>query len=189
VTEIENIARLLDKPLASPRLNIRPQLSTDADAAYPLLQDDALRQWISMRKPDSVEALRQRWTRNEARVSPDGSEAWLQWFVTSKDDAGAIGSVDATIDSNHVATNFGYYFFAHAWGQGFATEAVSTVAEHLLSNGVVKLVATVTVGNAASVRVLGKLGFRYTRTIANNDTVNGVLVDDDEFVLAAQGLI
>lgn len=46
-----------------------------------------------------------------------------------------------------------------------------------------------TVGNAASVCVLEKLGFRYTRTIANNDTVNGVLVDDDEFVLAAQGLI
>lgn len=187
--EIEQIARLLNQPLTSARLNILPQMSTDADAAYVHLQDDALRQWISMRKPASLETLRQRWKRNETRLSPDGSEAWLQWFVTSKDGAGAIGSVDACIDNNNVATNFGYYFFVHVWGQGFATEAVSAVAQHLLSNGVVKLIATVTVGNVASVRVLEKLGFGYTRTIANNDTVNGVLVDDDEFVLVASEAI
>ena len=85
-----------------------------------------------------------------------------------------------------MAVNFGYYFFAHAWGQGLATEAAQRVAQHLLSNGVDKLIATVTVGNQASVRVLEKIGFHYTRTIAQNDTVNGVLVDDDEFVLTSR---
>lgn len=181
--EIEQIARLLSQPLESARLHIKPQMSTDADAAYLPLQNDALRQWISMRKPESVEALRANWKRGESRVSPDGSEAWLSWFVTSRDDASAIGSIDACIETNWVAVNFGYYFFVHAWGQGFATEATAVVAKHLLSNGVGKLIATVTAGNAASVRVLEKIGFRYARTIAQNDTVNGVLVDDDEFVL------
>jgi RimJ/RimL family protein N-acetyltransferase len=57
------------------------------------------------------------------------------------------------------------------------------VAKHLMRNGVQKLLATVTVGNRASVRVLKKIGFQYTRTIADNDKVNGTLVDDDEFVL------
>lgn len=106
------------------------------------------------------------------RVSPDGREAWLQWFVTSKNDGSAIGSIDACVDQDKVAVNFGYYLFVHAWGQGFATEAV----------------AAVTVGNAASVRVLEKVGFLYTRTIADNDTVNGRLVDDDEFVLTTDRL-
>lgn len=186
IPEIEQIARLLSKPLESSRLHIKPQMSTDADAAYPHLQNDALRQWISLYKPESVEALREKWKRSESRISPDGSEAWLSWFVTSKDHSSAMGCIDACIDKNKVAVNFGYYFFVHAWGQGFATEAASVVAKHLLANGVEKLIATVTTGNSSSVRVLEKLGFRYTRTIADNDTVNGVLVDDEEFVLANQ---
>lgn len=184
---IEQIAGLLSQPLESARLHIKPQMSTDADAAYLPLQNDTLRRWISMRKPDSLEKLRASWKRGESRMSPDGSEAWLSWFVTSRNDASAIGSIDACIDANKVAVNFGYYFFAHAWGQGFATEAVAVVAKHLLANGVWKLMATVTAGNAASVRVLEKIGFRYTRTIADNDTVNGVLVDDEEFVLLNRG--
>ena len=183
MTEIQKLARLLSQSLESSRLIIRPQLASDAEAAFAFLQDDAMRQWISLRKPASVDTLRQSWKRNEAGISPDGCEAWLQWFVRSKADGSAIGSIDACIDQNKVAVNFGYYFFVPAWGQGFATEAVGVVAKHLMSNGVERLLATVTVGNTASVRVLKKIGFQYTRTIADNDTVNGALVDDDEFVL------
>jgi ribosomal-protein-alanine N-acetyltransferase len=183
VTEIQTLAQLLSQPLESSRLIIRPLLASDAEAAFEFLQDDALRKWISHQKPASVDSLRQSWKRNEARISPDGREAWLQWFVTSRTDGSAIGSIDACIDQNKVAVNFGYYFFVHAWGQGFATEGVAAVAKHLMRNGVQKLLATVTVGNRASVRVLKKIGFQYTRTIADNDKVNGTLVDDDEFVL------
>jgi RimJ/RimL family protein N-acetyltransferase len=183
MTEILKLAQLLSQPLESSRLIIRPQLASDAEAAYEYLQDDAIRQWISLRIPASVDTLRQSWMRNEARISPDGREAWLQWFVRSKADGTAIGSIDACVDQDKVAVNFGYYFFVPAWGQGFATEAVGVVAKHLMSNGVERLLATVTVGNTASVRVLKKIGFQYTRTIADNDTVNGALVDDDEFVL------
>ena len=164
-------------------------MASDADAAFEYLQDDALRQWISLAKPVSLDALRQNWKRNETRMSPDGREVWLQWFVTSRDDGSPIGSIDACVDDNKVAVNFGYYFFVHAWGQGFATEAVAVVAQHLMSSGIEKLLATVTVGNAASVRVLEKIGFQYTRTIADNDTVNGTLVDDDEFVLTLDRLL
>jgi RimJ/RimL family protein N-acetyltransferase len=164
-------------------------LGSDAEAAFTHLQDDALRQWISLAKPIGVDALRQSWKRNETRLSPDGREAWLQWFVTFKVDGSPIGSIDACIDMNKVGVNFGYYFFVHAWGRGYATEAVAVVAKHLLSNGVERLLATVTVGNAASVRVLERNGFLYTRTIADNDTVNGRLVDDDEYVLTLDRLV
>ena len=157
-------------------------MHTHADAAFALLQDDRLYQWISMNKPGSVESLRADWQRNEGRMSPDGQEAWLAWFVTSKADGKPIGCLDACIDANHIATNVGYYLFADAWGRGYASEAVSALADALIAQGVIKLVATVTVGNAASARVLQKAGFHFTRIIADNDTLNGVLVDDEEFV-------
>jgi RimJ/RimL family protein N-acetyltransferase len=111
-------------------------MASDADAAFEYLQDDALRQWISLAKPVSLDALRQNWKRNETRMSPDGSEAWLQWFVTSRNDGSPIGSIDACVDQSKVAVNFGYYFFVPAWGRGYATEVIAVVAQHLLSSGI-----------------------------------------------------
>ncbi len=182
VAAIAALAASLNKPIETPRLHIQPLMSTHADAAFTPLQDERIYQWISMNKPRSVESLRADWKRNEGRISPDGQEAWLAWFVTSKVDGRPIGCLDACIDAHHIATNVGYYFFADAWGQGYASEAVKALADELIAQGVHKLVATVTTGNAASVRVLQKAGFHFTRIIPDNDTLNGVLVDDEEFV-------
>jgi [ribosomal protein S5]-alanine N-acetyltransferase len=179
---IAAIVAALNRSLESQRLHLKPLMSTDADAAFASLQDDRIYQWISMNKPQSVESLRADWKRIESRVSPDGQEAWLNWFVTSKADGKPIGSIDACIDIENVATNFGYYFFADSWGQGYASEAVKAVADALMAQGVQKLIATVTSGNGASVRVLQKANFHFTRIIPDNDTLNGVLVDDEEYV-------
>lgn len=179
---VADVATSLNTSIETPRLHIRPLMSTHAEAAFALLQDDQIYQWISMNKPGSVESLRADWKLNEGRISPDGQEAWLAWFVTSKADGRPIGCLDACIDAHHIATNVGYYFFADSWGQGFASEAVKALADELMAQGVRKLVATVTAGNIASVRVLQKAGFHFTRIIADNDTLHGVLVDDEEFI-------
>jgi RimJ/RimL family protein N-acetyltransferase len=189
LSRMQDIAHLLCIELSTSRLLMKPLVSSDADAAFTGLQNDAIRQWISMPKPDTVASLRESWRRRESRISPDGSEAWLSWFVTAKSDRSPMGSIDASIDGDQVAVNFGYYFFAETWGQGIATEAVRAVSHHLLANGVIKLVATVTAGNVASTRVLQKAGFQFTRTIKDNDTVNGIVVNDDEFVLSAPALL
>lgn len=62
---------------------------------------------------------------------------------------------------------------------------VTAVVEHLISVGVARLVATVTVGNAASARVLTKSGFAFTRVIPENDVIRGVLYDDEEYIRIA----
>jgi RimJ/RimL family protein N-acetyltransferase len=83
------------------------------------------------------------------------------------------------------ASNLGYYFFPPYWGQGYATEAVRAVTQHLLSQGVHRLVATVTAGNIASERILQKAGFIFTRVLVGNDVIRGEPMDDREYVLAA----
>jgi len=175
----------LNAPIATPRLRLEPLTAAHADAMFVSLQDDAIYHWISATAPSSVQALRERWARHESRVSPDGSEAWLNWAVQRTRDGIYVGKIDVSIDKANTATNVGYIFFPAFWGQGLATEAVTAVVEHLISVGVARLVATVTVGNAASARVLTKAGFAFTRVIPENDMIRGVLYDDEEYIRIA----
>lgn len=183
---IEEIAGLLDKSLATTRLKLSPLTESHADLAYPLFDDQRMYAWISLKKPLNIGLLRERWKRLESRLSPEKDEAWLSWFVSAHEDGRAIGCVDAAVDSESVAINLGYYFFPREWGKGYATEAVSAVTKHLMLNGVSRIHATVTVGNAASVKVLKKIGFAYTRVIPGNDKVNGVVVDDEEYIFTGK---
>ena len=183
IVNIEEKIKTLDQHLETERLHIKPLKASDAVAAFPKLQDDDLYRWISLIKPKSVNSLAEDWRRIESRTSPDHKEIWLAWFVSSKFDNSPLGSIDVSIDEDGVAVNCGYYFFVSEWGKGYGTEATSAVIQHLQKHQVKKFIATVTVGNTASVAVLKKLGFEFVRTIPNNDTLNGVLVDDDEYVL------
>ena len=183
IVNIEEKIKTLDQHLETERLNIKSLKASDAVAAFPKLQDDGLYRWISMSKPKSVDSLAADWYRIESRISPDRKEIWLAWLVTSKSDQSPVGSIDVAIDVDGVAVNFGYYFFVNEWGKGYGTEATSAVIQHLQKHQIKKFIATVTVGNTASVAVLKKLGFEFNRTIPNNDTLNGVLVDDEEYVL------
>lgn len=177
-----DFAHQLCPTLETPRLLLQPRMGSHADAALGLLQDDAIYQWISMDKPPSLDWLRQRWTRTESRLSPDGTEAWPIWAIVWRRDGALVGQVDATVDGDRVCTNFGYYLHPSFWNQGLATEAVKATADHLLGSGVTRLIATVTVGNHASAKVLKKTGFVFGRTIPGSDTIRGVLCDDEEYV-------
>jgi ribosomal-protein-alanine N-acetyltransferase len=177
------LAMRLSAPIDTERLALEPMGERHAAAFFAPLQDDAVYEWISMDKPESLEALQARWLRGEARVAPDGFTAWPTWAVRRVADGTYIGRVDAEIDANLVALNVGYYFFPAYWGEGFATEAVSAVTQHFIRMGVHRLVATVTSGNAASARVLKKAGYQFTRVLPGNDVLRGIAVDDDEYVL------
>ncbi|MBC7542199.1 MAG: GNAT family N-acetyltransferase [Candidatus Sericytochromatia bacterium] len=175
-------ARDLNAPLATIRLQLEPMTAAHADALFAPLQDAAIYDWISAKAPGSAEILRRHWGRNECRLSPDGDEAWLNWAVRRTSDGAYVGTVDVNVDDAKTATNVGYTFFPAYWGQGLATEAVVAVVNHLIGRGILRLVATVTVGNAASRRVLAKAGFTFTRVLTDNDMIRGVVHDDDEYV-------
>lgn len=178
-----DFAQSLCTTLHTTRLRLEPLSAEHASRAFAPLQNDAIYEWISMQKPSSVESLREHWARVESRMAPGGAQAWPTWAVCSAEPDGAmIGRVDAVVDRHKVGINFGYYFFPAYWGQGLASEAVQAAADHLLQHGVSRLVATVTAGNLASAQVLRKAGFAFTRVIVDNDTVRGLLVNDEEYV-------
>ena len=177
-----DFAHQLCVPVETPRLLLTPLMGSHADAAFDPMQDDAIYEWISMNKPRTVESLRANWTRLESRLSTDGDNAWPVWAITTRSDGALVGEVDADVDDKLVCTNLGYYLFPAFWGQGFATEAVRAIADHLVQQGIHRLVASVTVGNHASAQVLKKSGFSFTRILPDNDTLRGEPVDDEEYV-------
>ena len=181
---LSEVAPRLNARIDTPRLSLEPMVQSHADAFFGQMQEAPLYEWISMDKPQSLESLRERWKNIANPLSPDGHFAWPTWAVRRTEDGWYIGRVDAEIDGSLEAVNFGYYFFHPFCGQGYATEAVIAASQHLIDQGVQPLVATVTVGNVASARVLQKAGYVLQRTLVGNDIIRGVVMDDWEYVKA-----
>jgi RimJ/RimL family protein N-acetyltransferase len=180
-----DLALMLSARIETPRLVLEPLEGRHAEVFFSSLQDDAIYQWISMEKPTGLEPLREHWRSIETRLSPDHQYAWATWAVRRRADGVYLGRVDAEITDELEVTNLGYYLFSPHWGHGYATEAVTAATQSLLTRGVRRLVATVTVGNKASARVLEKAGFAFARVLPGNDTIRGVKFDDDEYVRSA----
>lgn len=82
------------------------------------------------------------------------------------------------------ALDLGYWIARPFWGLGFATEAATAVTQIARSMGVDHLTASHFVDNAASGRVLTKLGFRPTGkivkrySIGRREEVDSILFED-----------
>jgi RimJ/RimL family protein N-acetyltransferase len=168
----------LERPLETERLRLSPLRPAHADALFDALQDARIYEWISSVPPSSVEALRARW----GRLRRMGDVLDLGWAVQRASDGAWVGKMDAEVREGGIASNVGYLFFPPFWGQGYASEAVRALADHLAQSGLCEQHATVTDGNAASCRVLERAGFSRLRVIAGNDTIRGRPVDDLEYV-------
>jgi RimJ/RimL family protein N-acetyltransferase len=182
-------AQSWNEPFATPRLLLEPLLAAHAEVLFASLQDERIYRWISALPPVDLDKLRQTWKQRESRLSPDATEAWLNWAVRRASDGAYVGKVDVSVDASNVATNVGYLFFPEFWGQGYASECARAVVEHLAQRGVVEAFACVTSGNVASERALVRAGFLRTRVIPDNDRIRGVLYDDVEYVHRAHPLI
>jgi ribosomal-protein-alanine N-acetyltransferase len=86
------------------------------------------------------------------------------WLVEHDREGVIIGTVSCarTVDPTEVSV--GYDIAPSYWGQGYATEALSTAVEHLLSvPDVQRVCADTTVEHLASRRVMEKAGLRWQR--------------------------
>ena len=174
-------AAALNAPLRTARLALEPLRAAHADELFEALRDEALYAWVSAMAPDRIDALRARWERLESRLSPDGTAAWLNWVPRRGSDGVCLGRIDVEVRGDE-APNVGYMFARQAWGHGYAREAVGAVVAHLDALGVRRMVASVTVGNEASRKVLEAVGFVRARLILEADVIRGVKCDEEEFV-------
>jgi len=172
--------------LQTARLRLEPLARGHAEALFAPLADHALYAYIAEEPPPDLDALRARFVRWEARRSPDGREAWLNWAVRTQADARAIGYVQATVRDDGTA-DVAYVLGRAAWGQGYGREAVAAMLAHL-TPGVATFVATVDTRNRPSIALLEALGFTRVAVRAGAEWIHGVLTDEAEYRLGAHNL-
>ena len=166
------------------RLTIEPLCAAHAAELFPLMADPHLYAFIPQSPPASEETLRERYAGLESRRSPDGQQQWLNWALRRRTHGVCIGRVEATVDDDGDAW-VGFVIGAEFWRQGFATEAVRRLVEGLFADPHVRRVrATVDTRNAASMRLLDRLGFTRSAVSRPAEVIDGVATSEWEYGLA-----
>lgn len=89
-----------------------------------------------------------------------GESAYGYYLVAELIDTGeCIGSASMFPDERKQVYDIGYCIHKSRWNQGYGSEAVALLCEWLRDNGATKVTAEVAAENAASNRLLRKLGF------------------------------
>ena len=137
---------------------LEPQTAQHAGAMFALLSDPDLYEFLDQQPPANEAALHARFTRLQTRLSPDGSQHWLNWVIRLADGRLA-GYVQATVYPDHSA-NIAYVLGRDFWGQGLALAATRGMLDMLTRDYRVQLAfATVDKRNARSLRLLQRLDF------------------------------
>lgn len=163
--------------IETPRLTLEPLTVSHAEEMFPVLSDPAIYEFENQ-PSESVAALSARYQRLETRVSPDGTERWLNWVIRKRGGQ-LIGYVQATIGSNGRAA-IAYELSSEFWRQGFGLEATQAMITELAEEhaGCV-LTAVLKRKNFRSLGLLERLGF----VPASAELLAQSQVDPDEVLM------
>lgn len=134
--------------IVTARLTLRPARPDDLEAMHAVLSDPRATRWWSTPPHDSLEQ----------------TSAWLDSMIAS-----GPGHPDFVIERDGLVIgkagfwrlpDVGYILHPDHWGQGFAGEAVGAAIDHVFATrDLDDLTADVDPDNAASIRLLERLGF------------------------------
>ena len=185
----EALQRALEAVLQTRRLDLEPLAERHVDELWAPLADPLLYQHVPQDPPQSLDALRERFALLSQRRSPQGDQLWLNWVMRERSDGGSRGRLQATVTADAQAW-IAYEVFPPFWGQGFAIEGGRRIVEWLIDElGVRELVAEVDSLNAASLKLLDRLGFQRTSFRAAADRFKGRVSDEWTLRLAADTFV
>ena len=158
-----DLDRFAPERLETERLALDPLRVEDAGELAPLLDDPGLHTFIGG-APATVDELRERYRRQVAGWSPDGSRRWLNWVVRRRDPEAAVGTVQATVGVHDGApvAEVAWVVAAPHQGRGYAREAAAGMVGWLAGHGVELVVAHVHPEHGASIAVARAIGLRPT---------------------------
>jgi ribosomal-protein-alanine N-acetyltransferase len=150
------------KELETARLRLRPLTAGDRDELYAIYADPEVSRTLITR-PQSSEEFQEPFEQMLELSSTLG-----MWAIVHKDEDRFIGRCGYYLFSDPPARipELAYLLSRAHWGRGLATEAARCCLDFaFLERAWPEVVAMVRVGNAASVRVLRKVGMEFLRRI------------------------
>jgi len=149
-------------PLETSRLNLRPFTLEDAPFILRLLNEPSFLQHIGDKGVRDLEGARGYLTNGPLASYAKHGHGLMA--VTLKATGEAIGMCGLLKRDNLDHPDLGYAFLPEFWSKGYAQEAAEAALEHGAKVlGFQTLLAIVSQGNAASIKLLDKLGFAFTR--------------------------
>jgi [ribosomal protein S5]-alanine N-acetyltransferase len=150
--------------LETERLTLREVTPDDAGFVLALLNSRGFIEGIADRGVRTEAAARA--YIQERMVSQYSEHGFGMWVVETRDTGEAIGLAGLVRRDVLPHVDVGYAFLETAWGKGYAQEAAAGVMRHArCALGLATLCAIVNPDNAASQKVLAKVGFRYVETL------------------------
>ena len=154
----------MDTPrLETARLLLRPFERTDAPAVFAGWESDPevarYMFWTAHQDPARTAA----WVEEELEKCP--ADDWYRWAVCSKADGALLGTVLLYWEEAYQAFEVSYNMGRCHWGVGYCTEAMEAALGFAQTLGIGCVMGRHAAANAASGKVLKKLGFRFVREI------------------------
>ncbi len=136
----------------------------------PLLADPDLYAFIGQAPPTALE-LEQRYRRQTAGRSPDGSQLWLNWVVRRLDDGRAVGTVQATVtkEGADLVAEVAWLIATDHQGRGYARKAAQLIVTWLRQQGARVVIAHVHPKHEASAAVARAVGLTPTATVVDGE--------------------
>jgi RimJ/RimL family protein N-acetyltransferase len=159
-----------EQALRTARLDLIAILPEHATLLFPVLDDQALYDFMGGKPPEGVEALAATYAKREARRSPDGTQLWLNWMLRRRDDGDVVGFAQASVQAEH--GEVAWVVGTASQGQGFASEAAAALVPWLFDTlGVPEVRACVHPDHEASQRVAHRAGLRRTDELDDGEEV------------------
>jgi RimJ/RimL family protein N-acetyltransferase len=163
-----------DWPLETSRLTLRPFVEGDFDAVYAMRSDPEVARYL-YQGPLSAEETRSRLERNMALSAWAAEGDWLSVAAVERESGLVVGDMAFHWVSERDRTaEIGFVFDPRHQGRGFATEAAAALVHWAFRDaGFHRVIGRTEARNAASARVLEKLGMRLEAHLVENEWVKG----------------
>jgi RimJ/RimL family protein N-acetyltransferase len=163
-----------DWPLETSRLTLRPFVEGDFDAVYAMRSDPEVALY-TYQGPLSPDETRSRLERSIALSAWNAEGDWLSVAAVERESGLVVGDMAFHWVSERDRTaEIGFVFDPRHQGRGFATEAAAALLHWAFTEaGFHRVIGRTEARNAASARVLEKLGMRLEAHLVENEWVKG----------------
>jgi RimJ/RimL family protein N-acetyltransferase len=162
-----------DWPIETERLTLRPFEAGDLAALHEIQADEEVARYLYLGPrtlEETTDLLRRKIEGSELRTEDD----WLSAAVVVRAGGALVGDVALHwVSKEHRTAEIGFVFSPGHQGRGYATEAARTLVAWAVVEGFHRVIGRAEARNAASARVLEKLGFRLEAHLVENEWVKG----------------